>query len=63
MKTIMKKVYKPISLSGCEQVFKQMGISKSEYSKWSIGEIFSKAEKLCKDNDLSIEEVFVDVNH
>lgn len=62
MKAMMKEVYKPISLSGCEQVFQQLKVPKSEYSQWGIGKIFSMAEKLCVENNLSVEEVFIDVN-
>ena len=57
MKKVTRKWDRPISLAGCEYVFKQCNISKEDYSQWTTTEIFKKARELAKENNIIVEEV------
>lgn len=50
---------KPISLDGCQQVFKQCNIPFEEYSQWDIYDIFKKAEELANEHNLLVDEVYM----
>lgn len=63
MKIVNVSVNKPISLAGCEQVFKMMNIPAEEYCRWNIGKIFDEAERLAKEYNLSIKEVKIDMEN
>lgn len=60
MKTRKEKMSIPLSLDGCEQVFKQCNIPPETYMKWTIGEIFEFAINLAKRHNISVDEIVID---
>lgn len=62
MSVYKKNVNKPISLAGCIEIFNKAGVDKSVYSEWGIGEAFDKAEILAKEQQLTCDEIFVDID-
>lgn len=63
MKTKIMKNNKPVSLAGCQQIFKKAGVSFEEYKNLTLFEIFDKAEKIVKEQNIICDEIYVDMEN